>query len=66
MKSAPEVAVGAGLFPAHPPGRVRSFGESWATSKQEYLRLGYREVADLKQRDVTYGFRCVLVPGGER
>ena len=41
-------------------------GGSWATSKQEYLRLGYREVADLKQRDVTYGFRCVLVPGGER
>jgi formylglycine-generating enzyme required for sulfatase activity len=41
-------------------------GGSWATSKQEYLRLGYREVADIKQRDVTYGFRCVLVPGGER
>ncbi len=41
-------------------------GGSWATSKQEYLRLGYREVADLKQRDVTYGFRSVLVPRGER
>jgi hypothetical protein len=27
-ESAPEVAVGVGLFPADPPGRVRSFGGS--------------------------------------
>ena len=37
-------------------------GGSWATSKQEELRLGYRDVVDRTERDVIFGFRCVLVP----
>ncbi|MEO6739283.1 MAG: bifunctional serine/threonine-protein kinase/formylglycine-generating enzyme family protein [Chthoniobacteraceae bacterium] len=41
-------------------------GGSWGTSKQEELRLGYRDVVDRSERDVIFGFRCVLVPGGER
>jgi len=35
-------------------------GGSWGTSKQEELRLGYRDVIDRNERDVTFGFRCVL------
>jgi len=41
-------------------------GGSWGTSKQEELRLGYRDVVDRGERDVTFGFRCVLATGGER
>jgi hypothetical protein len=41
-------------------------GGSWATSKQEELRLGYRDVVDRSERDVIFGFRCVLAPGGGR
>jgi formylglycine-generating enzyme required for sulfatase activity len=41
-------------------------GGSWATSKQEELRLGYRDVVDRSERDVIFGFRCVLALGGER
>ena len=41
-------------------------GGSWGTSKQDELRLGYRDVVDRSERDVIFGFRCVLVPGGER
>jgi hypothetical protein len=37
-------------------------GGSWGTSKQEELRLGYRDVVDRSERDVIFGFRCVLVP----
>ena len=35
-------------------------GGSWGTSKQEELRLGYRDVIDRNERDVIFGFRCVL------
>jgi formylglycine-generating enzyme required for sulfatase activity/serine/threonine protein kinase len=38
-------------------------GGSWASSKQEELRLGYRNVVSREERDVIFGFRCVLVPG---
>jgi hypothetical protein len=41
-------------------------GGSWGTSKQEELRLGYRDVVDRSERDVIFGFRCVLAPGAER
>jgi hypothetical protein len=38
-------------------------GGCWATAKQEELRLGYRNVVSRDERDVTFGFRCILVPG---
>jgi hypothetical protein len=38
-------------------------GGCWATSKPEELRLGYRNVVSREERDVIFGFRCVLVPG---
>jgi eukaryotic-like serine/threonine-protein kinase len=38
-------------------------GGCWATNKQEELRLGYRNVVSRDERDVIFGFRCVLVPG---
>ena len=41
-------------------------GGSWGTSKQEELRLGYRDVVSRDERDVIFGFRCVLAPGAER
>ena len=41
-------------------------GGSWGTHKQEELRLGYRDVVDRSERDVIFGFRCVLAPGAER
>jgi formylglycine-generating enzyme required for sulfatase activity len=41
-------------------------GGSWGTSKQEELRLGYRDVVDRSERDVIFGFRCVIAPGAER
>lgn len=37
-------------------------GASWGTCKQEEFRLGYRDVVDRGERDVIFGFRCVLVP----
>ena len=51
--------------PQHRDFRVLR-GGSWGTSKQEELRLGYRDVVDRKERDVIFGFRCVLSPGSER
>jgi len=41
-------------------------GGSWGTSKPEELRLGYRDVVDRGERDVIFGFRCVLAPGAEQ
>jgi formylglycine-generating enzyme required for sulfatase activity len=41
-------------------------GGSWGTSKKEELWLGYRDVVDRSERDVIFGFRCVLAPGAER
>jgi formylglycine-generating enzyme required for sulfatase activity len=41
-------------------------GGSWGTSKKEELWLGYRDVVDRSERDVIFGFRCVLVPGAEQ
>ena len=41
-------------------------GGSWGTSKPDELRLGYRDVVDRGERDVIFGFRCVLAPGGEK
>jgi formylglycine-generating enzyme required for sulfatase activity len=41
-------------------------GGSWGTSKPEELRLGYRDVVDRSERDVIFGFRCVLATGAER
>jgi eukaryotic-like serine/threonine-protein kinase len=38
-------------------------GGCWATSKQEELRLGYRNVVSREERDVVFGFRCVLITG---
>ena len=41
-------------------------GGSWGTNKPEELRLGYRDVVSRDERDVIFGFRCVLAPGAER
>jgi len=35
-------------------------GASWATSKRSELQSSYRNVVDRSDRDVIYGFRCVL------
>jgi formylglycine-generating enzyme required for sulfatase activity len=35
-------------------------GGSWATSKRMELQSSYRNVIDRNDRDVIYGFRCVL------
>src|SRR5205085_1471360 len=35
-------------------------GGSWATSKRMELESSYRNVVDRSDRDVIYGFRCVL------
>lgn len=37
-------------------------GGSWANAAQGELRASYRNVVDRAERDVIYGFRCVLVP----
>ena len=37
-------------------------GGSWATSKRTELQSSYRNVVDRGDRDVIYGFRCVLAP----
>jgi hypothetical protein len=36
-------------------------GGSWANSRQSELLSSYRNVVDRSERDVIYGFRCVLV-----
>jgi len=42
-------------------------GGSWATSNRLEMQSSYRNVADRNDRDVIYGFRCVLAtqPGTE-
>lgn len=35
-------------------------GGSWATSSRTELQSSYRNVIDRNERDVIYGFRCVL------
>ncbi|MFZ3376273.1 MAG: bifunctional serine/threonine-protein kinase/formylglycine-generating enzyme family protein [Chthoniobacterales bacterium] len=35
-------------------------GGSWATSNRLEMQSSYRDVVDRNDRDVTYGFRCVL------
>jgi hypothetical protein len=37
-------------------------GGSWGTATASELRSSYRNVVDRAERDVIYGFRCVLVP----
>ncbi len=37
-------------------------GGSWSTASQAELRSSYRNAVDRNDRDVIYGFRCVLVP----
>jgi eukaryotic-like serine/threonine-protein kinase len=38
-------------------------GGSWGTVTPAELRMSYRNVVDRSERDVIFGFRCVLVPG---
>jgi formylglycine-generating enzyme required for sulfatase activity len=40
-------------------------GGSWANSRQSELLTSYRNVVDRSERDVIYGFRCVLVSEAE-
>ncbi len=40
-------------------------GGSWGTAAAGELRSSYRNVVDRGERDVIYGFRCVLVPGAQ-
>ena len=42
-------------------------GGSWATSNRLEMQSSYRNVVDRNERDVIYGFRCVLAttPGGD-
>lgn len=35
-------------------------GGSWPTSNRTELQSSYRNVGDWNDRDVSYGFRCVL------
>jgi formylglycine-generating enzyme required for sulfatase activity len=37
-------------------------GGSWATSSRSETQSSYRNVVDRTERDVIYGFRCVLAP----
>ena len=37
-------------------------GGSWATSNKLEMQSSYRNVIDRNDRDVIYGFRCVLAP----
>ena len=41
-------------------------GGSWGTAKEAELRSSYRNVVDRAERDVIFGFRCVLVPEAGR
>ncbi|MEO6971469.1 MAG: SUMF1/EgtB/PvdO family nonheme iron enzyme, partial [Chthoniobacterales bacterium] len=36
-------------------------GGSWSNSQRGELLTSYRNVVDRSERDVIYGFRCVLV-----
>ena len=38
-------------------------GGSWGTAAPGELRASYRNVVDRSERDVIFGFRCVLAPG---
>ena len=42
-------------------------GGSWATSNRLEMQSSYRNVVDRNERDVIYGFRCVLAtkPDGD-
>jgi formylglycine-generating enzyme required for sulfatase activity len=40
-------------------------GGSWATNKRLEMQSSYRNVVDRNERDVIYGFRCVLAPESE-
>ena len=40
-------------------------GGSWATSNRLEAQSSYRNVVDRNDRDVIYGFRCVLAPDGQ-
>ena len=48
------------------PGTGRDWGVlrggSWSTSNRTELQSSYRNVIDRNDRDVIYGFRCVLAP----
>jgi hypothetical protein len=37
-------------------------GGSWATTNRSEMQSSYRNVVDRNERDVIYGFRCVLAP----
>jgi formylglycine-generating enzyme required for sulfatase activity len=37
-------------------------GGSWATNNRLEMQSSYRNVVDRNERDVIYGFRCVLAP----
>jgi len=37
-------------------------GGSWATTNRLEMQSSYRNVIDRNDRDVIYGFRCVLAP----
>ena len=50
-----------GATGAHDWGVLR--GGSWGTAAPAELRASYRNVVDRSERDVIFGFRCVLVPG---
>ncbi len=41
-------------------------GGSWGTAGEVELRSSYRNVIDRAERDVIFGFRCVLVPEAAR
>jgi len=45
---------------AHDWGVLR--GGSWGTASPSELRSSYRNVVERSEREVIYGFRCVLVP----
>jgi formylglycine-generating enzyme required for sulfatase activity/serine/threonine protein kinase len=50
-----------GATGAHDWGVLR--GGSWGTASPAELRSSYRNVIERSERDVLYGFRCVLDPG---
>jgi formylglycine-generating enzyme required for sulfatase activity len=41
-------------------------GGSWSTVAKDELRSSYRNVRDRGERDVIFGFRCVLLPDAAR
>jgi formylglycine-generating enzyme required for sulfatase activity len=51
---------------AHPRDWGVLRGGSWATASPAELRSSYRNVVDRGERDVIFGFRCVLVPDAPR